>query len=113
MHLDNNSKYNKYTISAFIDCLSRNGYLDNAYQLLLEYENRCGIIQDPNDGQWMALLNGCKKHGNKIFGEKVYNEMEKRYGKKWKTHMASASTLLANIYSLDIQSKRATWLIDI
>ena len=95
----NDIKCNKYTVSAFIDCLSRTGHLKVGHKILLEYEDAVGIVEDPNDGQWMALLNGCKKSGDVEFGEIIFKEFQKRYAEKWPSHMASASVVMSNIHA--------------
>ncbi len=66
-NIDNEKiKYSEDVCTAFIDCLSRKGLLNEAYDILKELENNI-IIENANNMKlpWMALLSGCKKHNNK------------------------------------------------
>eukprot|EP01083_Nonionella_stella_P001888 5427_1 len=102
-HEKDDTKYNKYTICGLVDCFARSGRLKQGHELLIQYEQHCGaVIENPNDGQWMALLSGCNKYNDKAMADMVYNQMKTRYftdTNQWKSHMASASILLSNIYA--------------
>ena len=87
--------YTKNTINALVDCFARNGCLEEAYHVILDYKNN-GQQMLPYS-VWMSLLNGCRKYRNKEIAENVFNEM-KQY-KYNKDKLGAASILLSHIYS--------------
>eukprot|EP01084_Bolivina_argentea_P092876 167068_1 len=62
---DDNIKYDKYVMTAYVDCFSRNGYLEKAYKLVNDY----GFV-DNNHEMWFSLLSGCRNHDNKLMAKK-------------------------------------------
>lgn len=87
-------KYDGQLTTTLIDCLSRKGYLDEAYGLIEEYEHRTGR---PYHAMWSSLLFGCHKYENMEFGKRVYESMQHRF-KSDDQRMASATVLMSNIY---------------
>eukprot|EP01084_Bolivina_argentea_P304410 525696_1 len=97
---DNKIKYDSYLISSLVDCYSRIGYLNDAKELILEYE----IYSNNNyyEGMWTSLMSGCIKYNNEILAEEIHNEINKRFDiNKQGRHLASTSIMLANIYGIN------------
>eukprot|EP01083_Nonionella_stella_P004631 13445_1 len=97
-----NEEMKTQVVAAYIDCISRKEYLQEAYALALEYDE-CTRQNKENDNKmmWMSLLSGCTKCKNIGLAQSVYNEIEQRYGKslKHKDLMSAASQLLSNMFS--------------
>ena len=71
-------KYDSYLVTTLIDCLSRRGDLNGAYELIQEYEEN-KLREHANDKyMWMSLLNGCKKHGDNKLAALVYNQLKNK-----------------------------------
>ncbi len=88
-----------------MDCYSRNGLLNEAKELIFEYEQFIEWNNNPNinisayRAMWMSLLSGCRTHRNTNIGNNVYNEMQSRFYEN-EEYMTSAAALLANIHLL-------------
>ena len=71
-------KYDSYLVTTLIDCLSRNGQLNDAYNLLQQYD-KDKLHNDKNDElMWIAVLNGCKNFNNAKLADVVHDEMKRR-----------------------------------
>ena len=82
-------KNDKLIVAASIDCLSRNGHLDDAYDLIVEYEDIC------DEAMWISLLGGCRKFDNKQMAQIVFYEFAKRFRNN-NHYMSSARKLFAH-----------------
>ena len=80
-------------MAAFMDCLSRKGFLNEALCFLLEHDHKNGEMEV----LWVSLLSGCRKHKDKQMADSVYAEMLNRFDHK-SEFMASASILFSNVY---------------
>ena len=80
-------------ISSLVDAHSRNGALDRALGIIIEYERRNGKVTDPRNGMWMSLLNGCIQNGAMQMAKKVYAQMKDRFDRQ-SDYMQSAAILM-------------------
>merc|ERR1712228_142836 len=71
---DENIKYQMLVVSAFVDCLSRNGCLYEAYDIIIQYEKRKNITLCQE--MWLSLLSGCKIHRNPLLRVRVENAIK-------------------------------------
>merc|ERR1712228_490561 len=83
-------KYDCIVISTFVDCLARKNHLNEAYDVIIDFETKTEEIYH---AMWLALLSGCRKFKKQMLGEKVYKEMSRRF-KKNDHCMIHANTLL-------------------
>eukprot|EP01083_Nonionella_stella_P028886 79610_1 len=75
---DEKLKYNPYVISSFVDCLARNGMIECAWEVYLEYKQCNGNNMNHQNDQilLLALLNGCKQYNNQQLAQTVYDEIQ-------------------------------------
>eukprot|EP01084_Bolivina_argentea_P174202 301746_1 len=82
-NIDNESiKYFEDVFTPFIDCLSRKGLLNEAYDIMKELQKE--IINENRNNMklaWMALLSGCKKFKNEDMANVIYMEIGKQFNK--------------------------------
>ena len=105
---DNDIKYNKFVVSAMVDCLARAAQLNRAKEIVLEYEKYSNNVY--HESMWGCLLSACYNHcgdanneENKVvFAEEVYSEMKHRFSHN-KKRMKSTSVIMSNIRSLSYQ----------
>ena len=89
--------------TALIDCLSRKGLLEEALRHLVEYENMEIAERQKYEKEnerhlpWMALMNGCCKHGNRPMAERVFTEFKSRFSGH--PIMAQAAVLISNTFA--------------
>ena len=88
-------KYEREVVSALVDCLARNGRLQQARSLVWEFEARTGSRE--NEVMWMAVMSGCVKFGDSAVGEQVYNEIFMKRFKDNESYAASAARLMQNL----------------
>merc|ERR1712228_1109179 len=99
-----NIKFDVFVVSSLVDCLSRNGHLNKAKNVIAEYENFAICNSDYSNIQmWTSLLNGCKKTNNIKMAETVLNEIMHRFDAKQKNEfeddMISINKLMSHIYA--------------
>ena len=90
-------KYDVYVMTAFIDCISRKGYITEAYEYIMEYR-KITFDKLSDEVMYTALIAGCKKHNNLLIAQSVHNEMTKKFPNNSK-NMGSASVMLQSLYS--------------
>lgn len=97
---DEQIKYNCYVITALVDCNSRKGKLNQALDIIINYENIHGFESDNNDNKamWMSVLSACVNFQDSEMAEKVYNEFKTRFSYNDK-YMLAADSILSNINS--------------
>eukprot|EP01083_Nonionella_stella_P088896 247985_1 len=88
---DEQMKENKYVMTAFVDCLARNGYLDDAYQLVSN-------SKENHQEMWFALLSGCRNHDDKNMASQVYFNIKQRF-QNTPIVMRKAKLLVSNMLS--------------
>lgn len=83
VNIDNDSslKYDSVIISKLIDCYARNGFIKQAYDLLMDYErNKIEKESKNNDkAMWMSVLNACNVHEHQTMAETVFQQMSQRF----------------------------------
>lgn len=74
---DENMKCHNLIVSSFVDCLARNGYLYQGYDIIYQYEK----IKDIQFCQemWQSIKNGCKIYKNTLLIKHILQEMGKRF----------------------------------
>ena len=75
---DINIKYDKYIIATIVDSYSRCGYINKAYQFVLEYEK---YIENKyfDEIMWTCLLSGCRTYNNYLLAQHIYSNIIKRF----------------------------------
>lgn len=96
--VDPDIKEDSFVVTAFVDCLARNGALDEGYVALMEYEKE-RKEHHPNDKAiWIALLSGCRKYENRNLGNKLFEAFcERQFGAE---AMSEATVLMNPIFVL-------------
>ena len=89
---DDKMKNDRYIVTCLVDCHSRKGLLQRARSIIARYEN---AAKRPYEAMWIALLSGSRNHGDRQMAEKVFAEIEERFGSK-ETVMNRAKVLLSN-----------------
>ncbi len=97
-------KYNIYLVSALVDCLSRNGELKSAYDLIKEYESNDNMS---NEVMYNSLMNGCKKFNDTIMGEQIYKEYQLKFGEN-----ISLTVSMSNMYGMKFEYDKVTKIRD-
>eukprot|EP01084_Bolivina_argentea_P191346 328694_1 len=94
--MDDNIKYDCYVMTIFIDCLSRNGQLNDAVKYIEKYENFKN--NKPDHIMWISLLNGCKKFENNELGKYAYKKYVNEFGenKIYRKKLDTAFAMFAN-----------------
>ena len=59
---DEDVQYDLYVVTSLVDGLARSGLLNEARNLILQFERTRGGTKD--DAMWMCLLNGCVQHSD-------------------------------------------------
>ena len=86
-------KFDCIVVTTLVDCLSRRGCLNDAYDVIMQFENE---TEDTYYAMWLAVLSGCRKFENRLLGQKIYDEMEQRFDAK--DHcMTHANVLLSHL----------------
>eukprot|EP01083_Nonionella_stella_P228318 809252_1 len=93
---DNNIKYDSYLITTLVDCLSRNGDLDSAYDLIQQYEANKACPHANDELMYIGLLSGCRTYDKNELGEKVFNQMKQKNFSDFA--MSKSAVLLRNMY---------------
>ena len=93
------AKYDCIVISTFVDCLSRKNHLNEAYDVIIDFETK---TEQKYHAMWLALLSGCRKFKKQMLGEKVYKEMSNRFNKK--DHCMMHANILLNHLNLSSSS---------
>eukprot|EP01083_Nonionella_stella_P081814 225598_1 len=95
-------KYNRIVITNIVDCCSRKGYLNKAFELVQLYET-FAPHNTPRHAMWRAILGGACKHNNKTMAQYAYDEYKLRYKESNnpsdKEKISFATVLLANLYA--------------
>eukprot|EP01083_Nonionella_stella_P236131 829607_1 len=71
-HIDGEMRLNSHVMNAFIDCCSRNGYLNQMLEFAVKYKNHMDQIG------WISLLSAAKTHNRTDIANKVYHQMESK-----------------------------------
>eukprot|EP01083_Nonionella_stella_P022718 62787_1 len=71
---DINCSGNVLVVSSFVDCLSRNGCVFEAYDIVHAYEKTNTLCEE----MWNSVLNGCKMYKNALLMRHVLYEMRDR-----------------------------------
>eukprot|EP01083_Nonionella_stella_P262329 892110_1 len=76
-HNEMNEDMKTYVVAAYIDCISRKEYLQEAYELALKYDV-CTMQNKENDNKmmWMSLLSGCTKSKDIELAQSVYDQIK-------------------------------------
>ncbi|CAF1285026.1 unnamed protein product [Rotaria sp. Silwood1] len=80
--------------TTMIDCLSRGSFLNEAQQLINEFE----CYHPPSPIMYMALLSGIRNVKNSVLSQKIYDHMKKIFP-DITDPLTSAMVLLANTYA--------------
>ena len=80
--IDEEIKYDEYVMSVIIDCMSRKGYLKQAFEYLIKYDI-------DNEVAWISLMSGCKQYSQKEIATNVFQEMNKKFN--WDSDCVSAA----------------------
>ena len=103
--IDESIKYHRDVVTSIIDCHSRKGFVAQGFAILKEYfANNSNKYNKQDVTMFMALMSGCQTSQDYQLAQTIYNEMDKYFGDNEK-YMASASTILSNIYG---KNKRDT-----
>ena len=98
-------------VSVYVDCLSRAGCVEEAYGLVLDYDEGTRVNKEmDNQTMWMSVLNACAKGKHEEMAGDVFREIGQRYGTevKHKDFMAAASQVLSNMFSSSRDIKDGT-----
>ncbi len=66
--MDEDIKYNEYIMTIVLDCMCKNGLLNETKQLIIRYHSECKVM-------WMSLLTACVKYNDIKVLKDVYNEI--------------------------------------
>ena len=91
----------KYVVSVYVDCLSRAGFVHEAYGLALEYDEATRVNKEKdNQTMWMSVLNAFVKKRDQEMARNVFDEIEQRYSndERHNDFMAAASQLICNVF---------------
>ena len=69
-------KYDCIVVTTLTDCLSRRGHLNEAYDVIADFEANTERLYHC---MWLALMSGCRKFGDPLLGHKVYHDMTNRF----------------------------------
>ena len=86
-------KYDCIVVTTLVDCLSRRGCLNDAYDVIMEFETE---TEDSYYAMWLAVLSGCRKFEHRLLGQKIYDEMTQRFDAK-DNCMTHANVLLSHL----------------
>ena len=88
-------KYDSFVVTSLVDCFSRKGKIERAYQIVLEYEKYRGLELHSNDeNMWISLLSGARQQNDDNAVNQIYAEIKQRYEKN-SNMMSRASILLS------------------
>ena len=90
-------KYDCIVVTTVVDCLSRRGSLNDAYDIIMEFETE---TEDSYYAMWLAVLSGCRKFEHRLLGQKIYDEMTGRFDAK--DHCMTHANVLLSHLSLEI-----------
>ena len=91
-------RWHQFVVSALIDGMARDGTLLQAYELIIEYENRSDENMNDNEVMWMALLSGCIQHNDKTLAQMIYNDIFCLRFKHKLSYFSTATTLVSKWY---------------
>ena len=86
---DDEIKYDEYVVTSLINGMSQRGKLKQAYDMIIKHDFN-------HKPMWLSLLNGCRIHQNKNFGNRIYKEIKNRFNNDNKV-MKSANALISSI----------------
>ena len=91
-------KWDCNVVSALVDGFARNGKLDEAKRVLMEYkDSKKGPL---HEAMWISLISGCKLHRNKEMADALYQEIQNMPHFD-EDHLTSASVLVSNLFAID------------
>ena len=93
---DEDMKYDCYVIAAVVDGLSRIGYVNEAYEFVLEYET-FHENKRFDEIMWTSLFSACRTYKTYLLAQRVYDDIERRF-KHNESFMADMKLLYSNIF---------------
>lgn len=88
---DDEVKCDEFVISAFVDCLAKNGSLEETMGFMMENEYKY-------PSGWLSLMSACRQIGDISKGQRVYDRMKMMFDDDAKT-MSAASLLMSHLFA--------------